>query len=86
MRENTLASEVKTQQTKTTRKTNFPSITRPKAVIVPGLWVRVHVYELCLTQIARLNICCLGPRFGPDFGVVPVHGYHLGAIVNSLEI
>ena len=40
-REKPLDSDVKTQQqqkiTKTTRKTNFPSITRLKAVIVPGL-------------------------------------------------
>ena len=63
------------QQQKTTGKTNFPSITRLKAVIVPGL-----------REIASLNIGCLGPRFGPDFGVVPVHSYHFGAIVNSLEI
>ena len=38
------------------------------------------------SEIASLNIGCLGLRFGPDFGVVPVHGYHFGAIVSSLEI
>ena len=37
-------------------------------------------------KIASVNIGCSGPRFGPDFGVVPVDGYHFGAIVNSLEI
>ena len=24
--------------------------------------------------VSGLNIGCLGSRFGPDFGVVPVHG------------
>ena len=37
-------------------------------------------------EIASLNIGCLGPRYGPDFSIVPVHSYHFGAIVNSLEI
>ena len=74
-------SDVKPQeQQKNNKKNNFPNITRLKAVIAPAGPTTFNP-----AKVASLNIGCLGQRFGPDFGVVPVHNYHSEATVNSLE-
>ena len=84
MRENTLDSDVKTQQQPKTNKNNkknqLSKHNKAKSSHSPG------PTAFSPAEIASLNIGCLGPRFGPDFGVVPVHSYHFRAIVNSLEI
>ena len=79
-----LDSDVKTQQQQKTnkkkKKNQLSKHNKAKSSHSPG------PTAFKSSEIASLNIGCLGPRFGPDFGVVPVHGYHFGAIVNSLEI
>jgi len=77
-----LDSDVKIQQQQKTNKNNkkkqLSKHNKAKSSHSPG----PTAFQSPGSEIASLNIGCLGPRFGPDFGLVPVHGYHFGAALS----